>query len=91
MQASARQLVDRPDPAAEGLPGADQHRSRCLEISVPKLDLSALTVGGIAPSYVSVEHAALLMDCSHWTVRRWITSGALNARKMPSGGLRIAA
>lgn len=59
-------------------------------MSTNKIDLSALTVGGIAPSFVSVEHAALLMDCSHWTIRRWITSGALNARKMPSGGLRIA-
>lgn len=55
-----------------------------------KLNLSALTVGGIAPSYVSVEHAAQLMDCSHWTIRRWITSGALPARKMPSGGIRVA-
>ncbi|TXI62499.1 helix-turn-helix domain-containing protein [Mycolicibacterium mageritense] len=55
-----------------------------------KIDLTALTVGGIAPSFVSVEHAAQLMDCSHWTIRRWITSGQLVARKMPSGGLRIA-
>lgn len=55
-----------------------------------KLDLRSLTVGGVAPSFVSVEHAAQLMDCSHWTVRRWITSGALNARKMPSGGIRVA-
>ncbi|WP_018600927.1 helix-turn-helix domain-containing protein [Mycobacterium sp. 155] len=55
-----------------------------------KLDLTALTVGGIAPSFVSVEHAAQLMDVSHWTVRRWITNGHLAARKMPSGGLRVA-
>ena len=54
------------------------------------LDLSALTVGGIAPSFISVDHAAQLMDVSHWTIRRWITSGALPARKLPSGGLRIA-
>jgi excisionase family DNA binding protein len=59
-------------------------------LSPSKLDLSSLTVGGIPPSFVSVEHAALLMDCSHWTVRRWITKGHLAARKMPSGGLRIA-
>lgn len=55
-----------------------------------KLDLSALTVGGIAPSYISVENAALLMGVSHWTVRRWISAGALPARKLPSGALRIA-
>lgn len=55
-----------------------------------KLDLSTLTVGGIAPSYVSVEIAAALMGVSHWTVRRWITAGALPARKLPSGGLRVA-
>ncbi|WP_135453508.1 helix-turn-helix domain-containing protein [Mycobacterium sp. DL99] len=55
-----------------------------------KLDLTSLTVGGIAPSFLSVEHAAQLMDVSHWTVRRWITNGHLDARKMPSGGLRIA-
>jgi predicted site-specific integrase-resolvase len=30
------------------------------------------------------------MGVSHWTVRRWITSGALAARKLPSGGLRVA-
>jgi len=54
---------------------------------VSKLDLSSLTVGGIPPSYVSVEHAAQLMDVSHWTVRRWITNGHLNARKMPSGAV----
>jgi excisionase family DNA binding protein len=54
------------------------------------LDLSALTVGGIAPSYVTVDAAAALMSVSHWTVRRWITNGALPARKMPSGGLRVA-
>jgi excisionase family DNA binding protein len=57
---------------------------------VSKLDLTSLTVGGIAPSYVSVEHAAQLMDVSHWTVRRWITNGHLAARKMPSGGIRVA-
>lgn len=57
---------------------------------MPKLDLSAFTTGGVAPSYLSVEHAALLMDVSHWTIRRWITSGALNAKKMPSGGIRVA-
>lgn len=61
-----------------------------MSASRPKLDLSNLTVGGVAPSYVSVEHAAQLMDVSHWTVRRWITSGSLPARKLPSGGLRIA-
>ena len=55
-----------------------------------KLDLSALAVGGITPSYVSVEIAAQLMGVSHWTVRRWITAGALPARKMPSGALRVA-
>lgn len=55
-----------------------------------KLDLSALTVGGIAPSYISVEHVAQLMDVSHWTVRRWVACGKLAARKMPSGGIRIA-
>lgn len=55
-----------------------------------KLDLSHLTVGGIAPSYVSVDVAAALMGVSHWTVRRWITAGALPARKMPSGCLRVA-
>ena len=57
---------------------------------VSKFDLSALTVGGITPSYVSVEIAAQLMGVSHWTVRRWITAGALPARKLPSGGLRVA-
>lgn len=56
----------------------------------PKLDLTNLTIGGVAPSYVSVEHAAQLMDVSHWTVRRWITAGSLPAKKLPSGGLRIA-
>lgn len=55
-----------------------------------KLDLSPLTVGGIAPSYVSVDVAATLMGVSHWTIRRWITAGALPARKMPSGCLRVA-
>lgn len=55
-----------------------------------KLDLSALTVGGITPSYVSVDVAAALMGVSHWTVRRWITAGSLPARKLPSGGLRVA-
>lgn len=55
-----------------------------------KLDLSALTVGGIAPSYISIEHAALLMDVSQWTVRRWVSCGRLTARKMPSGCIRIA-
>ena len=55
-----------------------------------KLDLTALTVGGIAPSYVSVDVAAALMGVSHWTIRRWITAGALPARKLPSGGLRVA-
>lgn len=55
-----------------------------------KLDLTALTVGGITPSYVSVDIAAALMGVSHWTVRRWITAGALSARKLPSGGLRVA-
>jgi excisionase family DNA binding protein len=57
---------------------------------VSKLDLTALTVGGITPSYVSVDIAAALMGVSHWTVRRWITAGALPARKLPSGGLRVA-
>ncbi len=55
-----------------------------------QLDLSALTVGGVAPSFISIDHAAQLMDCSHWTIRRWITSGALPGRKMPSGCLRVA-
>ena len=55
-----------------------------------KLDLSALTIGGITPSYVSVDVAAALMGVSHWTVRRWITAGALPARKLPSGALRVA-
>lgn len=55
-----------------------------------KLDLSTLTVGGITPSFISVEHAAQLMDVSHWTVRRWITNGHLAARKMPGGGIRVA-
>lgn len=55
-----------------------------------KLDLSALTVGGIAPSFVSIETAATLMSVSHWTIRRWITAGKLPARKMPSGCLRVA-
>jgi excisionase family DNA binding protein len=55
-----------------------------------KLDLTNLKVGGITPSYVSVDIAAALMGVSHWTVRRWITSGALPARKLPSGGLRVA-
>lgn len=54
------------------------------------IDLSGLTVGGIAPSYVSIEHAAQLMDVSHWTVRRWTSKGFLPARKLPSGGIRIA-
>ncbi len=44
----------------------------------------------IAPSYISTEHAALLMDVSQWTVRRWISCGRLSARKMPSGCIRIA-
>jgi excisionase family DNA binding protein len=57
---------------------------------MPKLDLADLRVGGITPSYVSVDIAAALMGVSHWTVRRWITSGALPARKLPSGGLRVA-
>jgi excisionase family DNA binding protein len=55
-----------------------------------KLDLTNLTTGGITPSYVSVDIAAALMGVSHWTVRRWITAGALPARKLPSGGLRVA-
>lgn len=55
-----------------------------------KLNLADLTVGGIAPSYVSVEHAAALMDVTHWTIRRWVTDGYLPARKLPSGSLRIA-
>lgn len=55
-----------------------------------KLDLSALAVGGIAPSYVSIETAAALMSVSHWTIRRWISAGKLPARKMPSGCLRVA-
>ncbi|GJF10502.1 hypothetical protein NGTWS0302_07650 [Mycolicibacterium cyprinidarum] len=46
--------------------------------------------GSIAPSFISVDHAAQVMDVSHWTIRRRITSGALPARKLPSGGLRIA-
>lgn len=54
------------------------------------LDLTARTVGGIKPSYVSVDIAAALMGVSHWTVRRWITAGALPPRKLPSGGLRVA-
>lgn len=57
---------------------------------MPKLDLADLRVGGITPSYVSVDIAAALMGVSHWTVRRWITSGSLPARKLPSGGLRVA-
>ncbi len=61
-----------------------------MSTSRSKLDLSTLTVGGITPSYISVEHAAQLMDASHWTVRRWITSGHLAARKMPGGGIRVA-
>ncbi|ULP48066.1 helix-turn-helix domain-containing protein [Mycolicibacter virginiensis] len=55
-----------------------------------KIDLSALTVGGIEPSYVTLEVAAQLMGVSHWTVRRWISAGHLPARKLPSGGLRVA-
>ena len=55
-----------------------------------KLDLTNLTTGGITPSYVSVDIAAAPMGVSHWTVRRWITAGALPARKLPSGGLRVA-
>ena len=55
-----------------------------------KLDLTNLATDGIAPSYVSVDIAAALMGVSHWTVRRWITAGALPARKLPSGGLRVA-
>jgi hypothetical protein len=58
--------------------------------AMSKLDLSSLTVGGITPSYVSVAIAGQLMGVSHWTVRRWITAGALPARKLPSGGLRVA-
>jgi hypothetical protein len=42
-----------------------------------KLDLTNLATGGITPSYVSVDIAAALMGVSHWTVRRWITAGAL--------------
>lgn len=49
-----------------------------------KLDLTNLATGGITPSYVSVDIAAALMGVSHWTVRRWITAGALPARKLPS-------
>ena len=30
------------------------------------------------------------MGVSDWTVRRWITAGAQPARKLPSGGLRVA-
>lgn len=59
-------------------------------MSNSKFDLSALTIGGVAPSFVSVEHAAQLMDVSHWTVRRWISDAHLAARKMPSGCLRVA-
>ena len=55
-----------------------------------KLDLTNLATGGITPGYVSVDIAASLMGVSHWTVRRWITAGALPARKLPSGGLRVA-
>ena len=55
-----------------------------------KLDLTNLATDGITPSYVSVDIAAALMGVSHWTVRRWITAGALPARKLPSGGLRVA-
>lgn len=55
-----------------------------------KLNPDSLTVGGVTPSFLSVEHDVLLMDCSYWTIRRWITSGQFAARKMPSGGLRIA-
>ena len=55
-----------------------------------KIDLTSLTVGGVAPSFVSVEVAAQLMGVSHWTVRRWISRAALPARKSPSGGLLIA-
>jgi excisionase family DNA binding protein len=55
-----------------------------------KLDWTNLATGGITPSYVSVDIAATLMGVSHWTVRRWITAGALPARKLPSGGLRVA-
>lgn len=54
------------------------------------LDLSSITVGGVVPSYISISTAARLMSVSPWTVRRWISSGALPARKLPSGGLRVA-
>jgi hypothetical protein len=57
---------------------------------MPRLNLTNLTTGGITPSYVSVDIAAALMGVSHWTVRRWITADALPARKLPSGGLRVA-
>ena len=39
-----------------------------------RFDLSPLNIGGVPPSFISVEHAAQLMDCSTWTVRRWITN-----------------
>jgi hypothetical protein len=54
------------------------------------LDLTPLAVGGVAPQRVPVSVAAQLMGVSHWTVRRWINTGALPARKMPSGGLSIS-
>ncbi|BBY53929.1 excisionase family DNA-binding protein [Mycobacterium koreense] len=65
-------------------------RSRSHRHPEGQLDLGALTVGGITPSFVSVDTAAQLMSVSHWTVRRWIDNGHLRARKMPSGCLRIA-
>lgn len=74
-------------PAAAGFAAV---AARLHTRAMSKLDLSALTVGGITPSYVSVEIAGQLMGVSHWTVRRWITAGALPARKLPSGGLRVA-
>ena len=43
----------------------------------------------VEPDYCSVGDAARLLGVGRSTVRRWISEGRLDARRLPSGNVRI--
>lgn len=43
----------------------------------------------VRPDYASVSDVAVLMGVGRSTVRRWVYSGRLEARRSPGGGLLI--
>lgn len=51
--------------------------------------MSTLTRRRVTPDYVSTGDAARLLGVSRSTVRRWITCGQLEARRLPSGFVRV--